>query len=148
MYRPNFCSECGTKIVRLHWHPWTSRRFCDSCARRLRRERLKPPLILGVLFWSLGFVTGRALRPAPPPLIIQRSANSPLWKTDNVGGANDAASGNATSTALLLEEAVYICGARTKKGTPCSRRVHQPTRCWQHKGMKAMLTEEKLRIKD
>ena len=147
MYRPNFCSECGTKIVRLHWRPWTSRRFCDTCARRLRRERLKPALLFGILIWSAGFVTGRALRPAPPPLIIQRSANSPLWKTEGESGANRA--GIPENAAVqLMEEAVYICGARTKKGTPCSRRVHQPTRCWQHKGMKAMLPTEKLIVKE
>ncbi len=146
MYRPNFCSECGTKIVRLHWHPWTSRRFCDACARRLRKERLQLPLIVAALLFGMGFVTGRALRPKPPPLIIQRSASSPLAKSDGAGA--HAESGlNAHSPTLLVEEAVYICGARTKKGTPCSRRVHQPARCWQHKGMKAMLPSEKLVVK-
>ena len=47
-----------------------------------------------------------------------------------------------------IEANVYICGARTKKGTPCSRRVHGPVRCWQHKGMPAMLPPEKLLVKD
>lgn len=142
MYRPNFCSDCGTKIVRLHWHPWTSRRFCESCARRLLRERLLLPSIAGVLIFCLGVVTGRALRPKPPPLIIQRNATSVLSKT------NGAETGNQGQSTTLLEEAVYICGARTKKGTPCSRRVQQPTRCWQHKGAKAMLPPEKLVVKD
>lgn len=144
MYRPNFCSECGTKIVRLHWHPWTSRRFCDTCARRLRKERLQLPLVAAVLLFSMGFVTGRALRPKPPPLIIQRTANSPLAKSESAGQSDM----NANSPAPSIEEVAYICGARTKKGTPCSRRVHQPARCWQHKGAKAMLPEEKLRIKE
>ena len=146
MYRPNFCSECGTKIVRLHWHLWTSRRFCDVCARRLRKERLQLPLIVAAMLIGVGFVTGRALRPKPPPLIIQRSANSPLAKSD--GADTHAESGlNARTPTPLVEEAVYLCGARTKKGTPCSRRVHQPTRCWQHKGAKAILPAEKLVVK-
>jgi hypothetical protein len=34
----------------------------------------------------------------------------------------------------VTTEDVYICGRETKKGTPCSRRVHGPVRCWQHKG--------------
>jgi hypothetical protein len=146
MYRPNFCSECGAKIVRLHWHPWTSRRFCDTCARRLRKERLQLPLISAVLLFSMGFVTGRVLRPKPPPLIIQRSANSPLAKTESHSASSESGV-NPNSSAPLAEEIVYICGARTKKGTPCSRRVQQPTRCWQHKGAKAMLSEEKLVVK-
>ncbi|HET6671368.1 MAG TPA: hypothetical protein VFH15_14170 [Pyrinomonadaceae bacterium] len=147
MYRPNFCSECATKIVRLHWHPWTSRRFCDGCARRLRKERLQVPLVAAVLLLSVGFATGRALRPQPPPLIIQRSVNSPLAKSEGSGVPGPAGL-NPDSPTPVVEEAVYICGARTKKGTPCSRRVHQPLRCWQHKGMKAMLPAEKLVVKD
>ena len=34
-YRPNFCSECGEKIVRLRWRLWTSRRFCDKCSAQI-----------------------------------------------------------------------------------------------------------------
>jgi hypothetical protein len=43
-------------------------------------------------------------------------------------------------------EAVYFCGAQTKKGTPCSRRVKGGGRCWQHAGQTAMLPPEKLLI--
>jgi hypothetical protein len=146
MYRPNFCSECGTKIVRLHWHPWTSRRFCPPCARRLRKERLKIPSIAGVVWLSVGFAAGHALRPMPPPLIIQRAANSPLGQSESSGSPGHSGV-NPTSPPAVVEEAVYICGARTKKGTPCSRRVHQPARCWQHKGMPAILPAEKLIVK-
>jgi len=48
----------------------------------------------------------------------------------------------------MVEEKTYICGARTKKGTPCSRRVRGPVRCWQHKGAQAMLPLEKLVVKE
>jgi hypothetical protein len=41
-------------------------------------------------------------------------------------------------------ETVYICGAQTKKGTPCSRRVKGGGRCWQHTGQPSMLPPEKL----
>lgn len=41
-------------------------------------------------------------------------------------------------------EAVYFCGAQTKKGTPCSRRVKGGGRCWQHREQPAMLPPEKL----
>jgi hypothetical protein len=43
-------------------------------------------------------------------------------------------------------EAVYFCGAQTKKGTPCSRRVKGGGRCWQHAGQAALLPPEKLLI--
>ncbi|HEX8367449.1 MAG TPA: hypothetical protein VF604_02695 [Pyrinomonadaceae bacterium] len=44
------------------------------------------------------------------------------------------------------QDAVYFCGAQTKKGTPCSRRVKGGGRCWQHAGQTAMLPPEKLLI--
>ncbi|MEP6903475.1 MAG: hypothetical protein ABJA66_17240 [Actinomycetota bacterium] len=45
---------------------------------------------------------------------------------------------------LSAEETVYYCGAMTKKGTLCSRRVKGGGRCWQHKGQNALLPPEKL----
>ncbi|MDQ3666711.1 MAG: hypothetical protein M3410_09060 [Acidobacteriota bacterium] len=154
MYRPNFCSECGAKILRLHWHVWTSRKFCDVCSKRLRKQRLTIPLIAAIALLSVGMITGRAGRPAPPPLIIERSANSPLYEPQ-INGANEspANAGSPTShpsqnSQPPTEEEVYICGARTKKGTPCARRVHSPVRCWQHKGSPAMLPPEKLIVRE
>ena len=41
---------------------------------------------------------------------------------------------------------VYFCGAETKKGTACSRKVKGNIRCWQHPGMPAMLPPEKLLV--
>lgn len=43
-------------------------------------------------------------------------------------------------------EKVYFCGAMTKKGTMCSRRVKGGGRCWQHEGQTATLPPEKLII--
>lgn len=48
---------------------------------------------------------------------------------------------NQTTSAT---EKLYFCGAATKKGTPCSRRVKGGGRCWQHAGQTAMLPQEKL----
>ena len=43
-----------------------------------------------------------------------------------------------------VNEPVYFCGAQTKKGTPCTRKVKGGGRCWQHTGLPAMLPKEKL----
>jgi hypothetical protein len=48
------------------------------------------------------------------------------------------------SETALPEARVYYCGAPTKKGTPCSRRVKGGGRCWQHQGQNALLPPEKL----
>lgn len=148
MYRPNFCSECGAKILRLHWHTWHSRRFCDQCARRFRKPRLITPTVTVLATLATGLIAGRALRPTPPPLIIERRADSPLKDSEGPGNIPDRGQATANSQTIVAEEVVYICGARTKKGTPCSRRVHGAVRCWQHKGLPAMLPPEKLIVKE
>lgn len=48
------------------------------------------------------------------------------------------------SSSKESSEAVYFCGAQTKKGTLCSRRVKGGGRCWQHVGQPAMLPQAKL----
>ena len=152
MYRPNFCSECGAKIIRLQWHPWTSRRFCGSCSQRLKKERLTLPFVASIVLLSIGLAAGHAARSPMPPLIIERSATPTPAHSGNAAATeipNMKVSDPATeSQHVRSAETVYICGARTKKGKPCSRRVPEPVRCWQHKGMPAMLPPEKLIVRE
>jgi hypothetical protein len=116
---------------------------------------------VGLVLLTGGFGFGRYWRPAAPPLIIQRSAFSPLADVPltvaagspsaflNKNRVSDSTAPAAANNQLgTTEEVIYTCGARTKKGTPCLRRVHAPERCWQHKGMPAMLPQEKLLVKD
>jgi hypothetical protein len=165
MYKPNFCAECGERIERLRWRFWTSRRFCASCARRFRRGQILWPLMAGATVFCLGLAAGRSGRSTPPPLIIERGQLAALpataatktttLTTETVeAGADSQASpkpepsygpdGTATERPTDPNEIVSICGARTQKGTPCKRRVRGTGRCWQHKGMPAMLPPSKL----
>lgn len=139
-YRPNFCCECGNKIVRLRWFVWTSRRFCDECARRFSRSRWVQPSLTILALVLFGVLIGRGCRRAPQPLIIERPAKPAV-------PSSSSTSSSAPQPAPTNEKA-YICGARTKKGKPCSRRVHGPVRCWQHKGAAAMLPAERLLVKE
>jgi hypothetical protein len=173
MYKPNFCAECGGRVVRLRWRVWTSRRFCEGCAKRFRRGRVMRPLLASVVLAGAGFVAGRALRSAPPPLVIERSASNPpplaaqlstagreanatnaSPATNASGATNDArgerygADGTETERPTDPSEIVSMCGARTKKGTPCSRRVRGTGRCWQHRGKAAMLPASKLMVRE
>jgi len=89
---------------------------------------------------AVGLLIGRGWREERPPLVIQRTAAS-------APAQNSSVDSSAAAQPVVAEQ-IYMCGARTKKGTPCSRRVHGPVRCWQHKGLPAMLPQEKLLIKD
>jgi hypothetical protein len=133
-YRPNFCCECGEKIVRLRWRLWTSRRFCDKCFRGLMKADWLLRFTATLTLLVFGVLIGRGCRRERPPLLIERPVQSSSQTA-------------VTQTPVEIEQ-VYTCGARTKKGKPCSRRVHGPVRCWQHKGLPAMLPAEKLQIKD
>ena len=154
MQRPNFCVECGERLARKGWGARLRRHYCDPCTRRLGTiVGFRPIIVIGLIAIA-AFAFGRYLRPAPPPLIIQRAANSPLSDSPvelgraprgNSAGDNKT---NQTSPASVTNEAGYICGARTRKGTPCRRRVHAPgERCFQHQGLAAMVPLEKLVIK-
>jgi len=168
MYRPSFCSECGSRIERAHWHLWTSRKFCPDCSPRFRKAQLLLPLIASVTLFSIGLVAGRALRPAPPPLIVERGelplataqstkSESKASETEDAGSTATTkapkpepgygADGTATERPTDPEEIITICGARTQKGTPCQRRVRGTGRCWQHRGMPAMIPLEKRIVK-
>ena len=148
MYKPNFCCECGNKLIRLRWHFWTSRQFCNVCARRFRKERFVPLLIIFLTLTGAGYLLGRTRQPVAPPLLIERRSDSPLNNSQSGSSIASAPGKTSVSAANTIEADVYICGARTKKGTPCSRRVHGPVRCWQHKGMPAMLPQENLLVKN
>jgi hypothetical protein len=157
MYRPNFCAECGERILRARWRVWTNRRFCASCAPRFRRERILAPLMLIAFLVGAGFFLGRLGRPAPPPLIVERGALNlapvPAATTKSESAATKpqpayGPDGSPSERPTDPNEIISICGARTKKGTPCQRRVRGTGRCWQHRGMPAMLPASKLLVKE
>lgn len=88
------------------------------------------------------------------PINITESVNSNaanIKKTEENRGQNSLNSTQITQTRqpkaetqTSEEELTYYCGAETKKGTPCSRKVKGGGRCWQHKGQAAVLPPEKL----
>lgn len=144
MSNSNFCRNCGARLTRKGWRLWLRGALCDDCATRPGvSTRGRTMIVIGLLAAGT-FAFGRYLRPSPPPLIIQRAANSPLSDAPlNLNGNPDA-----VARASPIDETVYLCGARTQKGTPCRRRVHVAgERCYQHKGRVAIVPLEKLTIK-
>jgi len=152
MHAANFCVECGERLSRQGWRARLGGKLCAHCSQKLGSLVAARPVVVIIVVAIAAFMTGKHMQPPPPPLIIQRAANSPLSDAPvNVGGrapqGSRVSNANSNPTVAPADEAVYICGARTKKGTPCHRRVHAAgERCFQHKGMTAMLPLEKLRV--
>ncbi len=166
LYRPNFCCHCGEKIARARWTPLSSRRFCEFCEIEQKQHDLLPRAVtvIAILIGAAGLTAyiggSRGTSPSPPTKnstarLGERSGDNKV-RTGNISNAVPAnspdpvnspvATANAATSNLKQRElqknssteAVYYCGAITKKGTPCTRRVKARGRCWQHVGQMAV----------
>ena len=172
LYKPKYCCHCGEQIERIEWFPWTSRRFCETCSAENKIYDWLPRglVAFGVLFsiFGLGAYLSGGKREAPVAVKQNRSENpKPLPTPENQKVVSQASANaqpllqqpsvnNQTKPVLQApktepiqkenasKEIAYFCGAQTKKGTPCSRRVKGGGRCWQHAGQPAILPPEKL----
>ncbi len=172
-YKPNFCAECGEKVERVEWKAWTSRRFCDDCAAQLENPiRWKTGitavcvLVVGIFAGQIGRITQKTVTVTNAQTLVSNSSNAaPTTQASKVfnqpatvssnSSANSIAQASPTQTKLVINqppvvavqtEATYYCGAKTQKGTLCTRRVKGGGRCWQHVGKPAMLPQERLLI--
>jgi hypothetical protein len=167
-YHPHFCCHCGEKIVRAKWTPITSRRFCDFCAVEQKQHDLIPraAAVLLVLFGAAGFtaylssgktgpvsegpqaakISGPTSEPAArkrEPAAVDGSQTGVSRGPESIaeqGGSNmsTAESKQRAAPHNSSTEPVHYCGAMTKKGTACTRRVKAEGRCWQHLGQPPM----------
>jgi hypothetical protein len=170
LFRPKFCANCGEKIDRVEWGVLTSRRFCDVCAVEYKGYEMIPRTVVaaGLISGLFGFGSYLSSDPHPVPRTVQSSntvVERPLVTQVKVADAVEANNSTVparpegrpsqSETSALqrvaqpakikpnVAETVYLCGAETKKGTPCSRRVKTSTRCYQHAGMPAMVSAER-----
>jgi hypothetical protein len=134
-YQANFCAECGNAMKpRFSLGP---RYFCKECQAQIgRRNHFKSIAGLALCATLAVFGVNRTLPPG-------QNGQSPNIQS-NAGASTSAVSALDTMTkrnSELKPEAVerVMCGARTKKGTPCRRLVPQGQRCAQHRGMTSLL---------
>ena len=171
LYKPKFCANCGEKIDRTEWKLWTSRRFCELCEVEQKQHDLLPRAIvaigiIGVLFGVGSFLAGRKpmktgghdqpartlmSRPAAPVDRDKKALESTVDQVPpsaasqpgtNISAERTKESIQRPGAAASSDEPVYFCGAMTRKGTPCTRRVKvKGRRCWQHAGQPSMAEE-------
>ena len=170
LFRPSFCANCGEKVERAEWGLLTSRRFCQVCESEFKGHDLLPRVLVGfgVLSGIVGLGTyldggeanDRRLT-KPSRLVTQNvlpstgSSTASLVRTETAkpeavspNGAplrseTSPQPGPPSNVRPVISEPAYTCGAETRKGTPCSRRVKGRTRCFQHAGMPSMVTPER-----
>lgn len=158
-YKPNFCCNCGERIDRPDWPLWSGRRFCELCETDYWLYDATSKLAVGViaLLGVLGFAglfhaenrsdsqtTRRELVAAKPPQVITKPSDPvpqsevPTTSPPQVQAVKQLPDNSKVSD-KSVNQAVFTCGAMTKKGTACTRRVKiVGERCWQHKGMPPM----------
>lgn len=174
LYKPTFCCQCGNKIEREKWSILTSRRFCENCEGAFRKEEyLFPAILISLTLVSSLSAIGHFLKTPEKPLTLTTkkiSRESPEIYPPNLEKPKESGvtanqnllqdrvptvslqKSDADSVSVIkarelqnaVDETVYFCGAQTKKGTPCSRKVKGYNRCWQHLGQTAMLPKNKL----
>ncbi len=91
---------------------------------------------------------------AAPQISANQNVQSLAQTKPNISNAEiksptaSSVSGTKQSEAApdALPVKIYYCGAQTKKGSPCSRKMKNGGRCWQHTGQPAMLPQEKLLV--
>jgi hypothetical protein len=122
VYKPNFCADCGERVLRERWRAWTSRKFCPACEKHFRRGWVAP-LVFACALVASGFAVGRLMRPAPPPLVIARGELPvPTLLAKNLSGATN----NATTVGAATGETT---DGATRRGRPVRRTARRtPTR--------------------
>ncbi len=153
-FKPKFCCNCGEAIERDQWRLWTSRRFCELCETEFKGQDLIPKaivacaLLVGVAGIGAGFrgsgeigraadssasrTTARSLvasdkiKRAHPDAVVEKN------ESDVSGEQTRVTSEQPQPPKKSSEQKVFYCGATTKKGSPCSRKVKTKGFCWQH----------------
>ncbi len=166
------CGEKVERIDWKFWHSRRFCELCETDFKVQDAlpylKGLAIPLILVVVGFAFQKPT-KNLNVSPNQLLSAANLNRNVTANQNSAAANanivqtailanSAPSGNLPTVVKAAEvkmkppensaaeavEKVYFCGAATKKGTACSRRVRGGGRCWQHAGQTAMLAQEKL----
>jgi hypothetical protein len=143
MAAARFCSECGERIKIKHAaslisRSLISRSFCSQCSPQFNRARLTL-IVTPILCGALGFAAGHYTTAREPFYYIGTPVDSASSRTAPLSDAA-AHSPDRTGAAAPREQPVKsstrteaICGARTKSGKPCQRKVKGGGYCWQHR---------------
>ena len=133
MSAPKFCSECGEKLEMSRARLLAGRATCARCAPRHRALRFVKVASLALLV-LVAFAIGRYGTP-PRTVYLIGTPIAPIANAepDTASTVKPSSTSHATQSASSADEVVAICGAPTKSGKPCQRKVKGGGYCWQHR---------------
>lgn len=139
MTAARFCSECGARLKVKRTSILPLRSFCPECSPGLQRIRLlliAVPVLCTVIGFAVGHYTG-AREPfhfigTPVDITSNRIAPSGGSNGDHLSGSG-ATLTQPEQFVISPSVAEATCGARTKSGRPCRRKVKGSGHCWQHR---------------
>lgn len=142
MAAARFCSECGERLEVKHPAILLFRSFCPCCSPRFRGSRLLL-IAVPVLLTMIGFALGHYTSAREPFYFIgtpvDPTANPAALSAITNGDHPSSSSAKYTQTEQLVispSATEAICGALTKSGKPCRRKVKGGGYCWQHRNKK------------
>lgn len=132
MRSPRFCSECGEKLLARPNRALRARAFCKECAPPVWRSRFVSAAAL-LLLIVISFAAGRYTGSREPFYFI----GTPV----ELAPASDRLAENNSLRPVgePAEATTALCGAPTKSGAPCRRRVRGGGYCFQHRDKPARI---------
>jgi hypothetical protein len=133
MRRVNYCSRCGEQLKASRASSLPFRSFCARCATRFRSARflLAAALLLSA---AIGYGVGRHMTARQPyyligsPLDLNKNGEPPSSDHNGVDSNDRRKQGGINGN-----KSEKACGAPTKSGRPCKRKVAGEGYCWQHR---------------
>jgi len=131
-----FCTKCAFRPVSEPGSPTSAGLYCSRCSPRSRKARVGLATI-AILCAGIGFAAGRYTTAREPFYIIgtpiQVDAKGVALPRQSQSLLVDAQGTTQPRTETASSSTTTVCGARTKSGKTCQRKVKGGGFCWQHR---------------
>ena len=131
MAATRFCSECGARLKVKRPAVLPLRAFCPGCSPRFRTVRLV--MAAALVLATIAFAASRFGAQREPFYFIGTPIEASLSGGSSLNDPLSTSSRSSQQDAKAADAVVGICGARTRSGKPCQRKVKGGGYCWQHR---------------
>lgn len=130
MAAARFCSECGERLEVKRRAGLPLRAFCARCSPRFRTVRLISAAIL--VLATIAFGVSR-LTPEREPFYLIGTPLQSSTNAANTASPDSMEPARSNAQPVTVDSAIGLCGAPTRSGKPCQRKVKGGGYCWQHR---------------